>query len=217
MASTPASTLSLCVLITFSLPLAIFANIDNSRLDNQIPDRICDLVKDGVLFNSPGIVDNLATCTAICEASTQCQAASLLPNKRCYHFTTNCVNMVETKGAVTVIPQGSFEWTLVGYGKSCRGKSLASCGKQANVAACHNSCKSASNCRSFTFLPDKTCNHFTKCDSTDYSAKAMSFVQLAQQHQCDDSTRGGERRRDVPEIFVNQSPRPRGVQEVMHG
>ena len=70
-----ASTLSLCVLITLSLPLAIFANIDNSRLDNQIPDRICDVVKDGVLLNSPGIVDNLATCTAICETSTQCQAA----------------------------------------------------------------------------------------------------------------------------------------------
>ena len=208
---------SLCVLITFSLPLAIFSAVDNSRLDNRVPDQICDVEKDGVLPNSPGVVDSLTVCVAMCEVSSQCQAASFLPNKRCNHFATNCVNLLETKGAVTIMPQGNFEWTLVGNGKSCKGNSLASSGKQENLAACLNSCKSASNCRSFTFLPDKTCNHFTKCDSTDYSAKAMSFVQLAQQHQCDDSTRGGERRRDVPEIFVNQSPRPRGVQEVMHG
>ena len=51
---------SLCVLITFSLPLAIFATVDNSRLDNRIPDRSCDVDKDGFLVNSPGVVDSLA-------------------------------------------------------------------------------------------------------------------------------------------------------------
>ena len=88
-----------------------------------IAGQACEQKNGGYLPNSPGNVDSLAVCLELCEASTQCQSATLYADKLCSHFSTACTNLVTAAGATTVRFQPvsrNIGWALVGsFGKQC--------------------------------------------------------------------------------------------------
>ena len=123
--------------------------------------------------------------------SGQCESATFFPDKLCSHFATDCVNLAESAGAITVKPQTNYQWTLVDYGAECQGTQLATSSKVDSLSSCLASCQSEPKCSSASYLPDKTCKHFGGlCPQTKASAKAVSMVQLKQALAC--NTQKGE-------------------------
>merc|ERR1712032_913736 len=90
-----------------------------------LPGLACDANVNTFLVNSPGVVDSLAKCSELCQASTQCVSLTFYPSKFCSHFSTACLDVVSSDGATTVrfsqqVGTPGVGWALVGaFGRQC--------------------------------------------------------------------------------------------------
>jgi hypothetical protein len=167
----------------------VFATVWGITSAQTFNNQACDhsKVASGYLANaSPGKVSSLSECQDLCEASSRCKSLSFYADKHCSFFSGNCADRTSTTGATAVkvgAKTDSTAWQLVSYGKKCDADNgeiyLASSGKQANLAACVDSCaKTTKPCRSVTYFKSSGfCSHFvTHCVKTLHSMGAVSYT-----------------------------------------
>ena len=175
-----------CVILTFSLPLAISANV--------IEGQECDVNHGEIYVGGKQGLPNYAACKQACLDKDDCQSVTFYPNGGCGLFSTKCVATRAAAGARSEVVK-----ELGGlYGLECdagQGESYLS-GKEgvANFAACKKMCQDNAECQSITFYHHGGCSLFrSKCENTKASPGARS--ELVNELQRTGMRRG--RRRDL--------------------
>jgi len=147
--------------------------------------KACHTQKNTMLSKASGRVDGLAECTELCEASANCKSVTFYGTSQwCSHFSTPCTDVITMNGATAgrVASGRSANFVSAGNGKRCSTADgeQALAGKEDSFSNCLDSCKQASDCKSFTYyFQSKWCSHFsTECEKTVDSWRAASFVKF---------------------------------------
>jgi len=172
----------LSLILTFSLPLAISANV--------LEGQQCD-VSNGEVYLGKSTEADFAACKNICEQNPKCQSVTFYTHHGgCSLFSTKCEATVPESNARSVVVK-----ELGGlYGQQCdtdQGEIWLS-GKEhiADFAACKKACEDDAGCQSITYYVNGDCSLFkTKCEKTKADGAARSAVvkelEGLQGKQCD--------------------------------
>jgi len=160
-----------CVILTFSLPLAISANVRNGQE--------CDNSRGEVWLSGSKVAD-FAACKQHCEDVAECQSITFYDNAygdgACSLFSTKCekTRPVDNAHSELVRELGGL------FGVQCdtsQGEVWLSGIENADFASCMQKCEDDAGCQSITIYHNGDCSLFaTKCEKTEAAPGAQSKV-----------------------------------------
>ena len=146
--------ISCCVILTFSLPLTIFA-----------AGTECDVTK-GELYLGNHKVQDFAACEQACKNDADCKSITYYNGGSCDFFSTSCKATRPSKWGGTAKNIKGEDLN----GLECdvsNGEKWLSGSTAASLAACKQSCEDEETCVSITYYNHGACSHFsTKCEKT---------------------------------------------------
>jgi len=167
-----ASGILFCVILTFSLPLTIFAN-----------NTECD-VSRGEIWLSGKQVSDFAACEKSCEDEPNCRSITYYDSGSCSHFSTECS---ATRPANNAISKNLKQESL--NGKECdvdQGEIWLAKSEASDLAACKKSCEDDAQCQSVVFYNHGACSRFsTKCENTKPANNAHTEQVKDLENTCD--------------------------------
>ena len=161
----------LCVILAFSLPLKISANV--------LKDQECD-VAQGEKWLGGGQVADYAACKKSCNGTPRCQSITFYDSGGCSLFSTKCEKTKYSANARSELVRELEKEAGVMYGVECdvsNGEVYLRGTKNTDFAACKKSCEDDAHCHSVTFYSHGECGLFaTSCDKTKANPTANSKV-----------------------------------------
>ena len=158
----------LCVILAFSLPLKISANV--------LKDQECDH-NQGEKWLGGGQVADYAACKKSCNGTPRCQSITFYDSGGCSLFSTKCE---KTKYSANARSERVRELAELSGTPNVecdvnQGEKWLSGGPVADYAACKKSCEAEPKCQSVTFYDSNECSLFlTKCEKTKPKPNARS-------------------------------------------
>ena len=142
---------SFCVILTFSLPLTIFAGTE------------CDVSK-GEVFVGGIQVSDYEACEKSCLDEPKCVSITYYDSGSCSHFGTECTNTIQT-GNNCITKTLKKEASNHQECDTEQGEIFLSKSQGSGVAACKKSCEDDAQCQSIVYYSHGSCSLFsTKCE-----------------------------------------------------